>query len=94
MGKTIRHSIPPNFPYFHVEWAGGRYPSGGMAHVIEGHFQMNFGQDIVRGLLGQNPAAFGRKDKGRRNNQNVEEKREADKLKAALVQFDNVGRKS
>ena len=94
MGKTIRHSIPPNFPYFHVEWAGGRYPSGGMAHVIEGHFQMNFGQDIVRGLLGQNPAAFGRKDKSRRNNQNVEEKREADKLKAALVQFDNVGRKS
>ena len=63
--KSIRQGIPPNFAYFHVEWAGGRYPRGGMARVIEDprSFPRNFGQDVVRGLLGQSPAAFGRRSR-------------------------------
>jgi hypothetical protein len=66
--RTIRQAVPPNFPYFHAEWAGGPYPRGGMAHVIEDlrTFPRNFGQDILRGLLGQTPAAFGRRSRGAR----------------------------
>lgn len=97
-GKTIRQSIPPNFPYFHVEWAGGRYPSGGMAHVIEKDFPLNFGQDIIRGLLGQNPAAFGRRDHqrrggGRHNQMVAEETREVEKLKNIFRPFASAGKK-
>ena len=65
--RNIRQAVPPNFPYFHVEWAGGPYPRGGMAHVIEDlrTFPRDFGQDILRGLLGQTPTAFGRRSRGR-----------------------------
>ena len=105
-GKNIRNSIPPNFPYFHVEWAGGRYPSGGMAHVIEENFPLNFGQDIVRGLLGQNPTAFGRgSGGGRRGNgrgggggsssggdRTAEERTKCINMKAALRQYDTVSK--
>ena len=95
VGKNIRHSIPPNFPYFHVEWSGGRYSSGGYAHVIEGNFPLNFGQDVVRGLLGQNPSAFGRKDRGggRNGGGNVNvEVAKVKELKEVLKGFDTVSK--
>lgn len=34
--KGLRNAVPPNFPYFHVQWFGGGYPPGGYAHIIEG----------------------------------------------------------
>ena len=92
--KTIRQAIPPNFPYFHAEWAGGRYPRGGMAHVIEDirTFPKNFGLDILRGLLGQVPTAFGRRShlnrgrSGRGHNSHSHAER-ANEAKKMVIEF-------
>lgn len=37
----MRASVPPEFPYFAVEWAGGGYKQGGYAHVIEDASKFN-----------------------------------------------------
>ena len=49
--KGIVRSIPPNFPYFHVEFEMG----GGFAHVIEDErsFPHTFGRVIGAVLLDQ-----------------------------------------
>ena len=55
--KGLRDIIPPNFAYFHVEWAGGSkgYARGGYAHVVEDALRMkaSFGIGIaaVRSLF-------------------------------------------
>ena len=48
--QGLRGSIPPNFPYFHVEINLTR----GFVHVIddETQFDANFGRSILIGLLG------------------------------------------
>ena len=33
--KGVRRTIPAEFAYFSVEWAGGRYAAGGYGHIIE-----------------------------------------------------------
>ena len=48
--QGLRGSIPPNFPYFFVEFG----LSAGSLHVIddEDKFEKDFGQSILSGLLG------------------------------------------
>jgi hypothetical protein len=48
--KGLRGSIPPNFPYFHVEFG----LSAGFVHVIddETKWDANFGRSVLAGLLG------------------------------------------
>ena len=48
--QGLRGSIPPNFPYFFVEFG----LSTGFVHVIdnEGKFDKDFGRSIMAGLLG------------------------------------------
>lgn len=48
--QGLRGSIPPNFPYFHIEINLTR----GFVHVIddETNFDANFGRSILIGLLG------------------------------------------
>ncbi|PRP77455.1 hypothetical protein PROFUN_14343 [Planoprotostelium fungivorum] len=52
-GKTIRRSVPPNFPYFSVEFG----ESGGYAHVIEDEkkFPRSFGREVIAGFLDLDP---------------------------------------
>ncbi|KAL8254917.1 hypothetical protein R6Q59_033138 [Mikania micrantha] len=47
--KGLRHSIPEDFPYFHVEFGLKK----GFLHVIdeESQFKCNFGVNVVRGML-------------------------------------------
>ncbi|PWA70446.1 cwfJ-like family protein [Artemisia annua] len=47
--KGLRHSIPPDFPYFHVEFGLKK----GYVHVIddESQFKSSFGVNVVRGML-------------------------------------------
>jgi hypothetical protein len=51
-GKGIKKSIPPDFPYFHVEFG----LNGGFAHVIEDEtkFSYLFGKEVVCGILRMN----------------------------------------
>ncbi|KAJ0916050.1 putative cwf19-like protein [Helianthus annuus] len=58
--KGLRHSIPEDFPYFHVEFGLKK----GFVHVIddESQFKSNFGVNVIRGML-QLPA----EDMHRRN---------------------------
>jgi len=53
--KPISHCIPPDFAYFHVEWGGGGYKSGGYAHSIEepAKYKADFGTSVVCGLVGR-----------------------------------------
>jgi len=48
-GKGIRRAVPPNFPYFHVEFGD----KGGFAHVIEDSslFPFQFGTEVIAGIL-------------------------------------------
>ena len=48
--KGLRGSIPPNFPYFHVEFN----MRGGFVHVIDNEelWRIDFARDILVGLLG------------------------------------------
>ena len=57
-----RRNLPKGLPYFAVEWAGGGYPGGGVAQIIEDRasFSNSFGEDVVLGMLGRDSAAFGR----------------------------------
>ncbi|KAK1434613.1 hypothetical protein QVD17_00361 [Tagetes erecta] len=47
--KGLRHSIPEDFPYFHVEFGLKK----GFVHVIddESQFKSNFGVNVIRGML-------------------------------------------
>ncbi|KAI3694896.1 hypothetical protein L1987_77879 [Smallanthus sonchifolius] len=47
--KGLRHSIPEDFPYFHVEFGLKK----GFVHVIddESQFKSSFGVNVVRGML-------------------------------------------
>ncbi|XP_023748903.1 uncharacterized protein LOC111897182 [Lactuca sativa] len=47
--KGLRHSIPKDFPYFHVEFGLKK----GFVHVIddESQFKSNFGINVIRGML-------------------------------------------
>ena len=48
--KSLRSTIPENFPYFHAEFN----MRGGFAHVVddETRWNKNFGRDVLCGLLG------------------------------------------
>eukprot|EP01117_Protostelium_nocturnum_P019949 TRINITY_DN8777_c0_g1_i1.p1 TRINITY_DN8777_c0_g1~~TRINITY_DN8777_c0_g1_i1.p1 ORF type:complete len:658 (-),score=305.69 TRINITY_DN8777_c0_g1_i1:138-2111(-) len=48
-GKTIRRSVPPNFPYFSVEFG----ENGGYAHIIEDEikFSRTLGREVIAGML-------------------------------------------
>lgn len=47
--KGLRHSIPEDFPYFHVEFGLKK----GFVHVIddESQFKSSFGINVIRGML-------------------------------------------
>lgn len=47
--KGLRHSIPEDFPYFHVEFGLKK----GYVHVIddESQFKSSFGMNVIRGML-------------------------------------------
>ena len=47
--KGLRGSVPPNFPYFHVEFN----MTGGFVHVIDDDdkWRVDFGRDVLIGLL-------------------------------------------
>jgi len=49
-GRQLRNAIPPQFPYFHVEFG----LSSGFVHVIDDTTKWNphFGRDVLIGLLG------------------------------------------
>ncbi|KAL6040150.1 DWNN a CCHC-type zinc finger [Balamuthia mandrillaris] len=55
--RGLRRSIPPDFPYFSVEFGMG----GGYAHVIEDarEFPRNFGRDVVAGVVELPPQKWG-----------------------------------
>jgi hypothetical protein len=57
-GRGLRRAVPPNFPYFAVGWRGGGY-----AQVIEDEhaWSATFGLDVLAGMLGLPPGAFGRR---------------------------------
>ena len=57
--KGLRGAVPPNFPYFHVEF-GMR---GGYVHVIddETRWRRDFARDILAGLLDLPPETGGAK---------------------------------
>ena len=47
--KGLRGAVPPNFPYFHVEFN----MAGGFVHVIDDDdkWRVDFGRDVLIGLL-------------------------------------------
>jgi hypothetical protein len=61
--RPIEKAVPEGFAYFHVQWAGGGYQSGGYAHAIEDQasYKRDFGGDVLRGVLGADAVSFGRR---------------------------------
>lgn len=59
--KGLRGSIPPNFPYFHVEFG----LKTGFVHVVDdiNSFPKDFARGILAGLLGLPPEHAGRRMK-------------------------------
>ena len=47
--ERLRGAVPPNFPYFHVEFN----MKGGFVHVIDDDdkWRVDFGRDVLIGLL-------------------------------------------
>eukprot|EP00505_MAST-04D_sp_SCG-Rhode-Island_P000996 Stramenopile-MAST_4_protein_996 len=58
--KGLAKSVPPSFPYFHVELCSLDYSTCGMAHIIDdsSRFPASYGLDILCGLLGLPPQNF------------------------------------
>ena len=67
--KYIKHSIPANFSYFHVEICALNKAKAGYAHIIEDakKFGPYFGEDVINDLLGNPPSRFGRREKKKLN---------------------------
>ncbi|CAI7753803.1 unnamed protein product, partial [Closterium sp. NIES-54] len=59
----LRAAIPPNFPYFHVEFG----LQGGYCHVIddESSFKPSFGRDVIAGMMEMDPERFGGRARAR-----------------------------
>ncbi|XP_065832740.1 CWF19-like protein 2 homolog isoform X2 [Oscarella lobularis] len=81
--KELRRSIPKGLPYFSVEFGLG----GGYAHVIEDDrtFPMNFGQEIIGGLLELEEPYLWRKPQRESRD---EQKRKASQLKKLWDPYD------
>ena len=81
-GRGLRRCIPRGFSYFHVSWAGG-----GLLHPIESAaaFPPDWGLDVAAGVVGAEPAGFGRRE-GRRSA--GEEEGVARELARAWAAFD------
>ena len=74
--KGIRRSVPPNFPYFHVEWSNLTGPPGGYCHVIDDQniFKSSFGRETLLPLIGEH---VGRKSKELQRKRHPEFERQA-----------------
>ncbi|CAI5519070.1 unnamed protein product [Closterium sp. Naga37s-1] len=59
----LRGAIPPNFPYFHVEFG----LQGGYCHVIddESSFKASLGRDVIAGMMEMDPQRFGGRARAR-----------------------------
>ncbi|CAI5500278.1 unnamed protein product [Closterium sp. Naga37s-1] len=59
----LRSAIPPNFPYFHVEFS----LQGGYCHVIddESAFKASLGRDVIAGIMEMDPQRFGGRARAR-----------------------------
>ncbi|CAI5980278.1 unnamed protein product [Closterium sp. NIES-65] len=59
----LRSAIPPNFPYFHVEFS----LQGGYCHVIddESAFKASLGRDVIAGIMEMDPQSFGGRARAR-----------------------------
>ena len=81
--KGLRGCIPPNFPYFHVEFG----LASGFVHVIDNvqEFDASFGRGVVAGLMGLPPEEMHRR--GNRESESIQSRWVAE-FRAQFEEYD------